>query len=168
MTGDDQADSSTLRDVVKDARREAAAALARLAEAAVRYADNRTAEDTAAASGLGSGRLKRAKPGEFVADELALMLRDQPYQVRCLLARSRRMAADLPTVWEAFRRGDVDAEQVRVVDRVARRVTEPQTMAAIDEQAVEAAQTKSPKQTPGDCSAGRRWYGLCHRGGLSR
>jgi hypothetical protein len=97
MTGDDQADSSTLRDVVKDARREAAAALARLAEAAVRYADNRTAEDTAAASGLGSGRLKRAKPGEFVADELALMLRDQPYQVRCLLARSRRMAADLPT-----------------------------------------------------------------------
>ena len=103
MTGDDQADSSTLRDAVKDARREAAAALARLAEAAVRYADCRIAEDTAAASGSVSGRLKRAKPGEFVADELALMLRDQPYQVRHLLARSRRMAADLPTVWEAFR-----------------------------------------------------------------
>jgi hypothetical protein len=146
MTGDDQADSSTLCDAVKEARREAVAALARLTEAAVRYADSRIAEDTAAASGSGSGRLKRAKPGEFVADELALMLREQPYQVRCLLARSRRMAADLPTVWEAFRRGDVDAEQVRVVDRVARRVTEPRTLAAIDEQAVEVAQTKSPKQ----------------------
>jgi hypothetical protein len=146
MTGDDQADSSTLCDAVKDARRDAAAALARLAEAAVHYADSRIAEETGDAAGSSPGRLKRLKPGEFVADELAVMLRDQPYHVRCLLARSRRMAADLPTVWEAFQCGDVDAEQVHVVDRVARRVTEPHTLAAIDEQAVEAAQTKSPKQ----------------------
>ena len=92
------------------------------------------------------GELNRAKPGEFVADELALLLRDQPYQVRCLLARSRRLAADLPTVWEAFQRGDLDAEQIRVIDRVARRVTEASTLAAIDEQTVDAAQTRSPKQ----------------------
>jgi hypothetical protein len=146
MTGDDQADSSTLCDAVKDARREAAAALARLAEAAVRYADSRIAEDRAAASDSGSARLKRAKPGEFVADELALMLREQPYSVRCLVALSRRLAADLPTVWEAFRCGDLDVEQVRVIDRVARRVTESDTLAAIDDQAVKAAQTRSPKQ----------------------
>jgi hypothetical protein len=74
------------------------------------------------------------------------MLRDQPYQVRCLVARSRRMAAGLPTVWEAFRRGEVDVEQMRVIDRVARRVTETATLAAIDEQAVDAAQARSPKQ----------------------
>ena len=89
---------------------------------------------------------RRAKPGEFVADELALLLRDQPYQVRCLVARARRMAAGLPTVWEAFRRGEVDVEQMRVIDRVARRVTETATLAALDEQAVDAAQTRSPKQ----------------------
>jgi hypothetical protein len=146
MTGDDQDESSALSDAVKDARREAAAAVARLAEAAMRYADARIAEATADGADFSPGRCKRPRPGEFVADELALMLRDQPYQVRCLLARSRRMAADLPTVWEAFRRGNVDAEQVRVIDRVARRVTAPHTLAAIDEQAVEAAQTKSPKQ----------------------
>ena len=93
-----------------------------------------------------AAKLNRAKPGEFVADELALMLRDQPYQVRCLLARSRRLAADLPTVWEAFQRGDLDADQIRVIDRVARRVTEASTLAAIDEQTVDAAQTRSPKQ----------------------
>ena len=98
------------------------------------------------AAGVGSGRRSRAKPGEFAADELALMLRDQPYQVRCLVARARRMAAGLPTVWEAFRRGEVDADQMRVIDRVARRVTETATLAAIDEQAVDAAQTRSPKQ----------------------
>ena len=146
MTGDEQDKSSTLSDEVKDARREAAAALARLSEAAVRYADARIAEETVDSADFSPGRLKRPRPGEFVADELALMLRDQPYQVRCLVARSRRMAADLPTVWKAFRGGDVDAEQVRVIDRVARRVTEPHTLAAIDEQAVEAAQTKSPRQ----------------------
>jgi hypothetical protein len=89
--------------------------------------------------------LKRAKP-EFVADELALMLREQPYSARCLVARSRRLAADLPTVWEAFRCGDLDVEQVRVIDRVARRVTKSDTLAAIDDQAVQAAQTRSPKQ----------------------
>jgi len=40
------------------------------------------------------------------------------------------MAADLPTVWEGFRRGDLDVEQIRVIDRVARRVTEAATLAA--------------------------------------
>ena len=56
------------------------------------------------------------------------------------------MAADLPTVWEAFQRGELDFEQIRVIDRVARRVTEAVTLAAIDDQVIDAAQTRSPKQ----------------------
>jgi hypothetical protein len=145
MTGDARQTAATARDAVEDARRDAARAQARLAGAAARYADERIAEATAAVDS-GLARLNRAKPGEFVADELAVMLREQPYQVRCLLARSRRLAADLPTVWEAFQRGELDAEQIRVIDRVARRVTEASTLAAIDEQAVNTAQTRSPKQ----------------------
>jgi hypothetical protein len=144
MTGDHRQTAAAAGDAVEDARRDAARAQARLAGAAVRYADERIAEAAAAGSAL--ARLNRAKRGEFVADELAVMLREQPYQVRCLLARSRRLAADLPTVWEAFQRGDLDSEQVRVIDRVARRVTEASTLAAIDEQGVDAAQTRSPKQ----------------------
>jgi Domain of unknown function (DUF222) len=146
MTGDNRGDTAAAHEAVADARREAAAALARLAGAAVRYADARITEETAAAATSGLPRIKRAKPGEFVADELAVMLRDQPYQVRCLLPRSRRLATGLPTVWEAFRRGDLDADQIRVIDRIARKVTETATVAAIDGQAVEAAQTRSPKQ----------------------
>jgi hypothetical protein len=146
MTGDQHNDSSTAREAVADARREAAQAQARLAAAAVRYADLRLAEDNNSADLRGLGKPGRAKPGEFVADELSVMLRDQPYQMRCLLARSRRLAADLPTVWEGFQRGDLDAEQVRVIDRVARRVTEAATLAAIDDQAVDAAQSRTPKQ----------------------
>jgi hypothetical protein len=148
MTGEHD-NTHRARDAVADARRDAAAALARLAEAAVRYADARIADDTAEANKSALPKRKRAKPGEFVADELALMLREQPYPVRCLLARSRRMAADLPTVWEAFRRGELDFEQIRVIDRVARRVSEAATLAAIDDQVIEAAQTRSPKQLGG-------------------
>jgi Domain of unknown function (DUF222) len=40
----------------------------------------------------------------------------------------------------------VDAEQIRVIDRVARRVTEPATLAAIDDQVIDAARTRTPKQ----------------------
>jgi Domain of unknown function (DUF222) len=130
---------------VEDARRDTARAQARLAGAAVCCADERIAE-TSAVADSGLARLNRAKPGESVADELGAMLREQPYQVRCLLARSRRLEADLPTVWEAFKCGELDAEQIRVLDRIARRVTEPSTLAALDEQAVDAAQTRSPKQ----------------------
>jgi len=61
MTGDDKDDSSAAREAVADARREAAAAMARLAEAAVRYADARIAEETAAVPDL--PKLKRPKPG---------------------------------------------------------------------------------------------------------
>ena len=147
MTGDHHNDNRAMaRAAVVDARRDAAAASARLAEAAVRYADLRLAEETAVVNRTGLAEQRRVKPGEFVADELAVMLRDQPYQARCLLARSRRLAAGLPTVWEAFSRGDLDAEQIRVIDRVARRVTEAATLAAIDDQVIEAAQSRSPKQ----------------------
>ena len=147
MTKDEgQHDSSTAREAVADARREAAAALARLAEAAVRCADLRIAEETSDAPASDCTGPKRPKPGEFVADELSLLLRDQPYQVRCLLARTRRLVTGLPTVWDAFRCGDVDADQIRVIDRVARRVTEPTTLAAIDEQTIKAARTRTPNQ----------------------
>ena len=146
MTGEEQDDQATGRDAVADARREVARAQARLAELAVRYADARIGEETTAAPKSEMPGFKRPKPGEFVPDELSVILRDQPYQVRCLLARTRRVAAGLPAVWEAFERGDVDADQVRVIDRVARRVTEAATLAAIDDQVIDAAQSKTPKQ----------------------
>lgn len=92
MTGDDPDATFEAREAVSDARREAAAAMARLAEAAIQYADRRIAEDLAARVGFGARKHTRTKPGEFVADELALMLRDQPYPVRCLLARSLSLA----------------------------------------------------------------------------
>ena len=46
MTGDHHDDCSAAREAVSDARREAAAAMARLAEAAVAYADVRIADET--------------------------------------------------------------------------------------------------------------------------
>jgi hypothetical protein len=143
MREQDLEDIGAVSSEVAAARREAAMALARLAEISMKYADVRTASDREDAAIPKPGR---AKPGEFVADELSLMLREQPYAVRCLIARSRRLSAAMPTVWQAYRDGDLDAEQVGVIDRVARRVCEPLTLAAIDEQSVEAAQSRCPKQ----------------------
>ena len=143
MTEEESEDLRAVGNEVAAARREAAMASAKLAEISMKYADVRTASDRQDSAVARPGR---AKPGEFVADELSLVLREQPYAVRCLLARSRRLAAGLPTVWQAYREGDLDAEQVRVIDRVARRVSEPLTLAAIDEKSVEAAQSRCPKQ----------------------
>ncbi len=128
-----------------DARRLAAVAAARLAEASIRFADARTDQERGRWKG-GGGPPGRPKPGAFAADELSLILREQPYAVRCLLARSRRLGAGLPCVWDAFMHGDLDPDQVRVIDRVARRVVEPATLSAIDEGVVDAARTRSPKQ----------------------
>jgi hypothetical protein len=136
-----------LAEDIASARRRAAAAQAELAAACVSYADARAEADRLnAVGGGGQGRPGRSRPGEFVADEVSLRLREQPFTVRRLIARTRRLAVDLPTVWQAFRAGEVDAEQVRVIDRVARRVTEAHTLAAIDDLVVEAAQTRCPKQ----------------------
>src|SRR5215203_3410770 len=146
VIGEESEDPRAVGNEVAAARRQAARALARLAEITMRHAEVRTAW---ARGDGGVGGAGGARPGEFVADELSLMLRQQPYPVRCLIARSRRLAADLPTVWQAFRDGDLDAEQVAVIDRVARRVAEPHTLTAIDEQAVAAAQSRCPKQLAG-------------------
>ena len=144
--GDRAAGLRAARDAVAEARRAVASAQARLAAAGVRYADLRTAADRALALGVSPTSVGRPRPGEFVADELAPLLREQPWHVRCLLARTRRLHTDLPTVWQAFCHGDLDAEQVRVIDRAARRVTEVSTLTVVDDQVVEAAQTRTPKQ----------------------
>ena len=129
---------------LSEARRDVAAGQARLAGMAVRYANARIAADrdpSSPRSGAG-----RSKPGEFVADEMSVLLRQQSWSVRCMVARSRRLMAALPTVWSAFCAGDLDDEQVRMIDRVARRATEAATLAVIDDESTYAAQTRTPKQ----------------------
>jgi hypothetical protein len=69
-----------------------------------------------------------------------------PWRVRRLLARCARVRSGLPTVWEAHRRGEVDADQLQVIDRAARRAAEDATRAQIDARAVDAARTRAPQQ----------------------
>ena len=135
------------RSAAESARRALARAQAQLAEAALAYADARRDEDRCDPRfGVDGTGAVRARPGEFAADELAVVWRESPWAVRGLLARSRRVRSGLPTVWLAHRSGDVDTEQVRVIDRAARRAVEDATVAAIDAHAVDAAQTRTPKQ----------------------
>jgi Domain of unknown function (DUF222) len=145
------------RAAVVEARRVAAASSAGLAGAAVRFADARIRAERARAGqqardGQGAARVAARVavgvpgPGALVAEEVSLLLREPGWAVARLLTRTRRLAGGLPTVWQACRRGEVDPEQARVVDRVARRATEAATIAAVEEAAVELAATHTPAQ----------------------
>jgi hypothetical protein len=85
ITGDNRGDAAAAHEAVADARRGRRPRW-RGSRGYGAIRDARFAETTAAAATSGSPRIQRAKSGEFVADELAVMLRDQPYHVRCLLA----------------------------------------------------------------------------------
>ena len=131
----------------RDARRLLVQAQAALAEAALAYAESRRQQDAEDRSWrTGGAGLVRVRPGEFAADELAVMWCDNPWQVRRLLARCARVRSGLPSVWDAHRRGDVDADQLLVIDRAARRAAEDATRVQIDARAVDAARTRNPRQ----------------------
>ncbi|HEY0239646.1 MAG TPA: DUF222 domain-containing protein [Friedmanniella sp.] len=131
----------------REARRLLIQAQAAAAEAALAYTEVRRRQDSRdPAFGVDSGGTVRARAGEFAADELAVMWCDNPWRVRRLLARCARVRSGLPAVWEAHRRGEVDADQVLVIDRVARRAAEDATRVQIDARAVAAALTRTPQQ----------------------
>src|SRR4051812_2003798 len=130
----------------RDARRLLVQAQAALAEAALAYAESRRQQDAEDRSSQVGAGLVRVRPGEFAADELAVMWCDNPWQIRRLLARCGRVRTGLPTVWDAHRRGDVDADQLLVIDRAARRAAEDATRVQIDARAVDAARTRNPRQ----------------------
>jgi hypothetical protein len=137
----------TLGPAARQARVQLVRAQAALAEAALAYADSRRRADAADPGfGLDGRGVSRARAGEFAPDELAVMWCDNPWRVRRLLARCARVRSGLPSVWEAHRRGEVDADQLQVVDRAARRAAEDATRAQIDARAVDAARTRNPQQ----------------------
>ncbi len=74
MTGDHHDDCSAAREAVSDARREAAAAMARLAKAAVLTPICGSRTKSAAGPASDVREPNRPKPGEFVSDELSLLL----------------------------------------------------------------------------------------------
>jgi hypothetical protein len=140
-------DEETIGSAARDARRLLIQAQAAAAEAALAYAAARRRQDGRDPRfGVDGAGVVRARPGEFAADELAVMWCDNPWRVRRLLARCARVRTGLPSVWEAHRRGDVDTDQVQVIDRAARRAVEDATRIQIDTRAVDAARTRNPAQ----------------------
>ena len=144
--GNDGVGAAELTDLMAEQRRVVAAAEARLAGLCVEFADARRAELTADRRGAERGSGGRARVGEFVADEVSVVLGVSSWEARCLVARSRRVAEFLPVVWAAAGRGEIDAERVREVDRVARLVQQRATLDAIDDGVVAAAKSRTVRQ----------------------
>lgn len=122
-----------------------AAAQADLAALVVLFADRRIADDEACST-AGSELRGRARPGEFVADEVSLALRMSVWEAQRLLARSRRLRTGLPTVWAAGLAGRLDESRLVRIDRAARLVLDPHVLAMLDEQVVAVAANKTVKQ----------------------
>lgn len=145
-TTDTTASSATaLLDAVVALQQRVAAAQAELAAAVLAFADRRVCDDEADPP-AGPGVPGRARPGEFVADEVSLALRVSMWEAQRLLARSRRLRSGMPSVWAAGLSGRLDQPRLVAIDRAGRLVLDPRVLVRLDEQVVEVAAMKTVKQ----------------------
>lgn len=136
-----------LLDEIAEQRRTAAREEARLAGQLLTFVDARRASDAKIqAADEVAGREPRFKPGEFAADELSLATTLSVYDVQCLVARTRRIQHRLPSVWDAWRAGDIDGEKVRLIDKCLRRLCGDEAVFRLELEVIDAAIAKTAKQ----------------------
>lgn len=90
----------------------------------------------------GAGQLEAS----FAADELGLALRLPTVTVQQMLARTRRVRARLPQVWDLHVAGRIDAYRVQIIDEAAQRLVFGDSLLALDAQVAEVAVDKTPGQ----------------------
>lgn len=137
--------AAMLLEKVKVQQRLAAAAQAELTALLVAFAERRIADDRADPR-CDPTLPGRARPGEFVADELSLALSMSVWETRRLLNRSRRLRASMQAVWAAGLAGRLDPPRLAAIDGAARLVLDPHVLTILDEQVVEVAVRKTVKQ----------------------
>jgi hypothetical protein len=71
------------------------------------------------------------------------------YEVQCLVARTRRVQTRVPSVWDAWCAGDIDGEQVRVIDQTLRRLVTDEAVFRLDLEVVDAALAMTTSQLTG-------------------
>jgi Domain of unknown function (DUF222) len=84
--------------------------------------------------------------GEFAADELSLATTMSVYEVQCLIALTRRIQSRLPSVWDAWRAGDIDRAKVTEIDRCLRRLATDAAVYVLEMDVLDAAIGKARKQ----------------------
>jgi hypothetical protein len=130
-------------------RREALASI-EAAEAAdlLDYVDRARAAGEEASEAQGRRRVDAA------VHEVSLAMRLPVPTVERQIARARRLRSRLPSVWQAWHDGRVSTTQVGEIDRAARRLTRPDSLAALDDACSMQWPPARPARRPGGWTGG--------------
>jgi hypothetical protein len=133
-------DQQTIDQIV--IRREAAAALdAAEADDMLGYVDRAcVAGERAGTEAQGSRRVDAA------VHELSLAMTLPVPTIERRVARARRLRSSLPSDWQAWHQGRLTTDAIREIDRAAPRLTRSESLAELDDQAVDAAAGRTPGQ----------------------
>ena len=100
-------------------RRVLARAQARNAELMVAFADTRTGLDKQRIAGLRAGGVDaRYSAGEFAANEVSMACSTSRYVAQRVIAMTRRVRAEAPDAWDAWRAGDIDHDKALRINRL--------------------------------------------------
>lgn len=88
------------------------------------------------------GRLEAS----FAADELSLVLLQAPMTVQCRLAAARRVRGLLPVAWNAFVRGVLDQQRMRLVGEAVDKLESNHSIIELDDRVVAYASSHTVSQ----------------------
>jgi hypothetical protein len=103
--------------------------------------------DRARAAGERCSEAQGRRRVDAAVHELSMAMRLPVPTVERHVARARRLRSRLPSVWQAWHDGRVSTTQVGEIDRAARRLTRPDSLAALDDVVIDAVATRTPSQT---------------------
>jgi len=137
------ADRATrLIDLMVARQRAIAAAPAELAALEVEFVDLRRAQDEHA---VGLDR-HASISARYAADEIGLALRRSTTLIQREVARTRRVRARLPQVWQLWAIGQIDDYKVLIIDQAATRLIHTASWARLDETLAPLAAAKTVAQ----------------------
>ena len=113
--------------------RELARAQARCAGLMIDFAETRSVCDrNVIAEREAAGVEARYKAGEFAGLEISLALRESKYAVQRTMVVARRLRADTPDAWDAWRAGDITYDKAERISRTLGRLVRDNSKASFE------------------------------------
>ena len=103
-----------------------------------RRCDHRVIADREAA-----GCDPRYRPAEFAAMEIGLAVRASKHSVQQMMSMTRRLQAETPDAWDAWRAGDINHAKAIRINRAVRRLVRDETKRMLNMTVVDVAVCKT-------------------------
>jgi len=124
--------------------RELARAQARCAGLMIDFAETRSVCDrNVIAEREAAGVEARHKAGEFAGLEISMALKESKYAVQRTMVVARRLRADTPDAWDAWRAGDITYDKAERISRTLGRLVRDNSKALLNAVVVDVAVCKA-------------------------